>query len=38
MASGEAELVKDLPLYVAHGKRINEMPELQEYLKSRPAA
>jgi hypothetical protein len=36
MATTEPDLVKDFPLFVAHGKRINEMPELQEYIKIRP--
>jgi hypothetical protein len=36
MLETEPELVKDFPLFVAHGKRVNALPELQEYLKNRP--
>lgn len=36
MALTEPELVRDFPLFVEHGKRVNNLPELQEYIKSRP--
>jgi hypothetical protein len=36
MATTEPELVKDFPLFVEHGKRVNALPELQEYMKIRP--
>ncbi|KAI6171155.1 hypothetical protein M3Y97_01068500 [Aphelenchoides bicaudatus] len=38
MATMEPDLVKDFPLFVEHGKRINALPELQEYIKTRPKA
>lgn len=32
----EPELVKEFPLFVANSKRINVLPELQKYMKTRP--
>lgn len=35
LVEAEPDLIKDFPLVVQHGKRVHELPELQEYLANR---